>query len=130
MFSILVTRMVFGVVPLQIFLLTHEPRYLELGRGLADKQWENPTPDGITREARYWVDDMYMITAVQVQAFRATSQTQYLDRAALTVAHQLRGLEGFRAKVETDEPCHAASRPDCPGMRIRSDRRCPRCRGP
>lgn len=84
---------VFGVVPLEIYLQTRDERYLKLGLELADKQWENPTPDGITREARYWVDDMYMITAVQVQAFRATSQTQYLDRAALTVFAYLDKLQ-------------------------------------
>ena len=48
------------------------PRFLELGRSFADKQWETTTPDGITTEARYWIDDMFMITAVQVQAYRAT----------------------------------------------------------
>ncbi len=34
----------------------------------------------ITAEPRYWIDDMYMIPAVQVQAFRATGDAKYLDR--------------------------------------------------
>ncbi|HET7626651.1 MAG TPA: glycoside hydrolase family 88 protein [Verrucomicrobiae bacterium] len=84
---------VFGVVPLQIYLETHDPKFLKLGKSFADKQWENPTPDGITREARYWVDDMYMISAVQVQAFRATHDKKYLDRAALTLAAYLDKLQ-------------------------------------
>src|SRR3989441_5635309 len=54
---------VFGVVPLEIYMETSERKYLDLGKGLADKQWEKTTPDGITSEARYWIDDMYMITA-------------------------------------------------------------------
>jgi len=84
---------VFGVVPFEIYLQTKEQRYLDLGRGLADKQWDKTTPDGITAEARYWIDDMYMITAVQVQAYRATKDPKYLDRAALTMAAYLDKLQ-------------------------------------
>ena len=76
---------VFGVVPLEIYLQTKDRRYLELGKELADRQWEKTTPDGITTEARYWIDDTFMITAVQVQAYRATGDRRYLDRAALTL---------------------------------------------
>lgn len=84
---------VFGVVPLEIYIETKDKKYLQLGQGLADKQWENPTPDGITSEARYWIDDMYMITAVQVQAYRATKDKKYLDRAALAAATYLDKLQ-------------------------------------
>ncbi|HHY85142.1 MAG TPA: glycosyl hydrolase [Verrucomicrobia bacterium] len=84
---------VFGAVPLEIYMQTKDPKYLELGKGLADKQWEKPTPDGITHEARYWVDDIYMISAVQVQAYRATGDRVYLDRAALTAAAYLDKLQ-------------------------------------
>jgi rhamnogalacturonyl hydrolase YesR len=84
---------VFGVVPLEIYLLTKDTKYLDLGLSLADKQWDNPTPDGITREARYWVDDMYMISAVQVQAYRATRNKIYLDRAATAMATYLDKLQ-------------------------------------
>jgi len=84
---------VFGAVPLEIYMQTGDKRYLEIGRGLADRQWENPTEDGITREARYWIDDMYMIPAVQVQAFRATNEARYLDRAALAMAAYLDQLQ-------------------------------------
>ena len=78
---------------LEIYLQTKEPKYLDLGRGLADKQWEKTTSDGITAEARYWIDDMYMITAVEVQAYRATRDQKYLDRAALTMAAYLDKLQ-------------------------------------
>jgi len=84
---------VIGVVPLEIYLQTKDPKYLDLGKGLADKQWEKTTPDGITAEARYWIDDMYMITAVQAQAFRATRDPKYMDRAALTMATYLDKLQ-------------------------------------
>jgi len=84
---------VFGTVPLEAHIETKEQKYLDLGRGLADRQWEDPTPDGITREARYWIDDMFMITAVQVQAYRATGDARYIDRAALAMAAYLDKLQ-------------------------------------
>jgi unsaturated rhamnogalacturonyl hydrolase len=84
---------VFGAVPLEIYLQTKDPKFLELGRSFADKQWATTTPDGITTEARYWIDDMYMITAVQVQAYRATGDAKYLDRAALAMVAYLDRLQ-------------------------------------
>ena len=84
---------VFGTLPIEIYLQTKQQKYLDLGKPLADGQWNKPTPDGITAEARYWIDDMYMITAVQVQAFRATRDSKYLDRAALTMAAYLDKLQ-------------------------------------
>lgn len=76
---------VFGVLPLEIYLQTKDERCLKIGRELADAQWEQTTPDGITTEARYWIDDMYMIPVLQVQAYRATKDAKYLDRAAKTM---------------------------------------------
>jgi rhamnogalacturonyl hydrolase YesR len=84
---------VFGVVPLELYIQTGDARYLDLGRGFAERQWEKTTPDGITAEARYWVDDMYMISALQTQAFRATRDAKYLDRNALAVAAYLDKLQ-------------------------------------
>jgi len=84
---------VFGVVPLELFMQTRDRKYLDIGIGLADKQWDKATPDGITGEARYWIDDMFMITAVQVQAYRATGEGKYIDRAALTMAAYLDKLQ-------------------------------------
>ncbi len=84
---------VFGIVPIQIYLETKDKKYLELGQSFADKQWEKTTPDGISAEARYWVDDMYMMTMIQTQAFRATRDKKYLDRAALAAAAYLDKLQ-------------------------------------
>ncbi|MFO7693379.1 MAG: glycoside hydrolase family 88 protein [Vicinamibacterales bacterium] len=84
---------VFGTVPLEIFIQTKDARFLDLGRSFADKQWETTTPDGITSEARYWIDDMFMITAVQVQAYRATGDRTYVDRAALAMVAYLDRLQ-------------------------------------
>lgn len=84
---------VIGIIPLEIYLQTKDRRHLDFGLGLADKQWEKTTPDGITAEARYWIDDMYMITAVQTQAYRATGDKKYLERAAKTMVAYLDKLQ-------------------------------------
>jgi rhamnogalacturonyl hydrolase YesR len=84
---------VFGVVPLQIYIESKEPKYLDLGKRLADAQWVNPQPDGLTSQTRYWIDDMYMITMVQLQAYRATGDAKYLDRAAMEMTSYLDKLQ-------------------------------------
>ncbi len=84
---------VFGAAPLEIYRQTKDQKFLLAGQTLADAQWDKPSADGITHEARYWIDDMYMITLLQVQAYRATGDHKYLDRAALTMAAYLVKLQ-------------------------------------
>ncbi|PTY08713.1 glycosyl hydrolase [Opitutaceae bacterium EW11] len=88
-----VDNCVFGAVPLEIYQQTGQYRYRQLGLTLADGQWDNPTPEGLTRQTRFWIDDMFMITAVQVQAYRATGDTRYLDRAAKEMVVYLEKLQ-------------------------------------
>jgi unsaturated rhamnogalacturonyl hydrolase len=82
-----------GAVPLQIYISSKKPPYLATGTKFADHQWESPTPDGLSRETRYWIDDMYMITILQVQAYRATGDRKYLDRAAREMTAYLDKLQ-------------------------------------
>ena len=68
---------------------------------MADAQWAEPRKDapafngmadadgqlawwraGYTPQTRLWMDDMFMITVVQLQAFRATGDRRYAARAA------------------------------------------------
>jgi unsaturated rhamnogalacturonyl hydrolase len=84
---------VFGTVPLEIYIQTKDTRYLDLGRKFADRQWENPTSDGLTSESRFWIDDMFMVTAVQVEAYRATGESKYIDHAALEMTAYLKKLQ-------------------------------------
>jgi len=84
---------VFGAVPLEIYLQTKESVYLDLGRKLADAQWVNPIEDGLTNQTRFWIDDLYMITLVEVQAYRATGDFRYLDRAAIEMTAYLDKLQ-------------------------------------
>lgn len=82
----------FGSLPLELYHLTKEKKYLDLGLPYADTQWETPDnakPDekewaekGFTWQTRLWIDDMYMITIVQTQAFKVTGNIKYINRAA------------------------------------------------
>ena len=84
---------IFGAVPLQIYIENKEKKYFDMGIWFADKQWENPRPDGLTAETRFWIDDMYMETLVQVQAFRATGDAKYLERSSLEMVAYLDKLQ-------------------------------------
>jgi unsaturated rhamnogalacturonyl hydrolase len=102
---------IFGVVPLEIAIQTHDlpnsdTKYLKLGLGFADRQWEvQPGYDyaasdvstsdlkGLSPETRYWVDDMYMLTMLQLEAYRATGDRKYLDRDAREMVSYLDKLQ-------------------------------------
>lgn len=84
---------IFGVVPLEIAIQTKDPKYLAEGKRWADRQWENPQPDGLSAETRFWIDDMYMLTMLQLEAYRATGDRMYLDRDAKEMAAYLDKLQ-------------------------------------
>jgi rhamnogalacturonyl hydrolase YesR len=84
---------VLGTVPLEIYLETKKPSYMDRGKLIADHQWDSPTPEGLSGETRFWIDDMFMITALQVQAYRATGDAKYIDRAALEMDAYLAKLQ-------------------------------------
>lgn len=73
---------IFGIISLEIAIQTKDPKQLEIGKAWADRQWENPRPDGLSGETRFWIDDMYMLTILQLEAYRATGDRKYLDRDA------------------------------------------------
>jgi unsaturated rhamnogalacturonyl hydrolase len=83
----------FGDLPLEIYLEKQTAACKTLGLARADAQWASTTSDGITKDARYWIDDMYMITGLQVFAYRATKDSKYLDRAAKTMQAYLAALQ-------------------------------------
>lgn len=96
---------VFGSVPLELYMQTKDKRYLDLGISIADKQWGPPEgprvvaasqgyyDQGYTWQTRLWIDDMFMITAVQAQAYRATGDQKYVDRAAKEMVFYLDQLQ-------------------------------------
>ena len=84
---------VYGILPLELAMRTGDRAFLQEGMRFADMQWEDPLPDGMTRQTRYWIDDIYMIGSLQVQAFRASGDPVYLDRAALEIEAYLKRLQ-------------------------------------
>jgi unsaturated rhamnogalacturonyl hydrolase len=84
---------IFGVVPLEIAIQTKDARFLAEGQRWADRQWESPQPDGLSGETRYWIDDMYMLTMLQLEAYRATGDKKYLDRDAKEMVAYLDKLQ-------------------------------------
>ena len=53
----------------------------------------NPQPDGLSHETRFWIDDMYMLTILQLEAYRATGDKKYLDRDAKEMVAYLDKLQ-------------------------------------
>lgn len=98
-----VDHTVFGAIPLQLYITTKDTAMLSLGKYFADKQWEMPAKDkpeykalldeGLTWQTRYWIDDMYMITLAQAQAYRATGNVKYINRAAKEMVTYLEKLQ-------------------------------------
>jgi unsaturated rhamnogalacturonyl hydrolase len=84
---------IFGVVPLEIAVQTKDAKYLAEGRKWADRQWEKPLANGLSVGTRFWIDDMYMLTILQLEAYRATGDRMYLDRAAKEMVAYLDRLQ-------------------------------------
>jgi unsaturated rhamnogalacturonyl hydrolase len=84
---------VYGILPLELYMQTKDEKFLKQGLELADGQWENPLPNGLTNQTRYWIDDVWMIGSLQVQAYRATGKKIYLERAAMEIYSYLQKLQ-------------------------------------
>lgn len=98
-----VDRNMFGSLPLTLYLITKDERYREMGMPYADTQWEIPEnaktqekewdAKGYSWQTRLWIDDMYMITIIQMHAYRATGDMKYVERAAKEMAMYLDELQ-------------------------------------
>jgi len=84
---------VYGILPLQMYRVTRSRHDLEEGLRFADAQWRTPLENGLTRQSRFWIDDVWMVGSLQVQAYRTTGDKVYLDRAALEVGAYLERLQ-------------------------------------
>jgi unsaturated rhamnogalacturonyl hydrolase len=82
-----------AVLPLAIYKLTGKEEYKKLGLKYADSQYSETDPEGITTQARWWADDMYMIGMLQLSAYRVTKDQKYLDRASKMIAAYLPKLQ-------------------------------------
>ena len=92
-----VDNSVFGIVPLAAYLQNKDPRFLQLGLSFADEQFKKLTdaelakltPEvkgwytfGLSWQTRLWIDDMFMITALPSQAYKAIGDKKYIENAA------------------------------------------------
>jgi rhamnogalacturonyl hydrolase YesR len=73
---------VFGIWPFEIFRQTGDKNYLETGLQLADDEYKNSGANDLATYTRFWVDDMYMVGSLQIQAYKSLRDTVYLNRAA------------------------------------------------
>ena len=93
----------FGSLALKLYQINKDKRYLEMGLAYADSQWEAPAnakaqekgwaEKGYSWQTRMWIDDMYMITVVQNEAYKVTGDSKYLDRAAKEMVLYLDDLQ-------------------------------------
>lgn len=87
---------VFGVVPLEIYEHNKDQRFYDLGIFMADEQFKTLSDEeyaqldsihqvwysqGLSWNTRMWIDDMYMITILQAQAYKVTGDKIYIERA-------------------------------------------------
>ncbi|HAL44536.1 MAG: hypothetical protein A2Y12_07335 [Planctomycetes bacterium GWF2_42_9] len=87
-----------GILGFELYLQTKNAEYLKIPLALADEEFENPRPDGLTKYSRFWTDDVYMVCALQVQAYKATGNNIYLERAItqmLAYAEKLQQQNGL-----------------------------------
>lgn len=89
-----VDHTVFGTIPLQLYAQTGKEIYYHMGMWYADEQWKMPRrtkrkteyqallDKGLSWQTRFWIDDMFMISAIQSQAYVVTKDRKYIDRAA------------------------------------------------
>jgi rhamnogalacturonyl hydrolase YesR len=102
-----VDNTVFGVVPLQLYLQTGDATCRSIGIDFADRQWTMPNNPsaadrakyqalldrGLSWQTRFWIDDMYMITAIQSRAYLASREEKYIRRAALEMVAYLDSIQ-------------------------------------
>jgi unsaturated rhamnogalacturonyl hydrolase len=93
----------FGCLPLELYKVTKDKKYFDMGMPYADTQWTLPDnasneekewmAKGFTFQTRLWIDDMFMITIIQSQAYRTTGDRKYIDRAAREMVMYLDKLQ-------------------------------------
>ena len=71
----------FGILPFELYLQTKDEQYLKVAMKLAEEEWAEPNSQGLTAYTRFWVDDMFMVGALQMQAYKATGKDIFLERA-------------------------------------------------
>jgi len=84
---------VYGILPLELYLQLKDEKFLKQGMELADGQWIDTLPGNLTSQTRYWIDDIWMIGSLQVQAYRVTGRRIYIERAAREIDSYIKKLQ-------------------------------------
>ncbi len=84
---------VYGILPFELYRQTGDANYLTAALYLADAEFENPRPDGLSEYTRFWIDDTYMIGSLQVQAYKSMGDINYAN-------HAVTQLLGYMGEVE------------------------------
>lgn len=98
-----VDRNMFGALAFEMYQITGNTKYRDMGVEYADAQWELPDDAnddqkfwhnlGLSWQTRIWIDDMYMIPVLQTAAYKATGDRKYIDRCATQMAHYIEVLQ-------------------------------------
>jgi unsaturated rhamnogalacturonyl hydrolase len=96
-----VDRYIYGMVPLEIYIQTGDASYLPLGTQVADSQIA-------TDQTRDAIDDMFMMTGLQIEAYRATQDAKYIDYMSDVMVDYLQRQKanGLFFHNDTEGPVH------------------------
>lgn len=94
---------IFGVLPLEIYKQTGSNDYKKMGLYYADSQWILPEKyskkeldlynRGYSWQSRLWLDDMFMITSLQKNAYEVTNDKKYIERASKLMEFYLDSIQ-------------------------------------
>lgn len=76
-----VDKNVYGIYPFELYRQTRDANYLTSALYLADTEFANPRPDGLSAYTRFWIDDTYMIGSLQAQAYKSMGNIDYANHA-------------------------------------------------
>jgi rhamnogalacturonyl hydrolase YesR len=82
-----------GIVPLEISIQTPDTTRAYQAIGLVPTDAQYAELDRDIMSPRYWVDDMFMITSLQLQASRASGDPKYRDLSARAMLSYFRVLQ-------------------------------------
>jgi rhamnogalacturonyl hydrolase YesR len=88
-----------GALLAEVYLQTRQWRFQLYAGRMADAQWGKPEAGGLTREARYWADDLFLIGLLQAQAYRTTGKQAYRDHCGLLAKAYLEKLQQSNGRL-------------------------------
>ncbi len=99
---------VFGLLPLEIYQISHRRAYRRLGLSYARAQWNHPIAGRLSPETKYYLDAAYKLSVVQAHAWQATHQARYARRSVRELLLYIRKFQrpdglfwhGRRAHIE------------------------------